>query len=138
MPLYEYYCKHCDGVFETIRQMSASSEPAPCPVCGKKAGRIPPTSFNARTMRDGYPRAIPDRGTYWHLGKEVKTRITGKVRMNEHPELTKPKPPKVLSKGERAALADRREAERKEEQRRLKEGGLRYIDRTKRLPKIAD
>ena len=28
-------------------------------------------------MREGYPRAIPDRGTYWHLGKEVKRPVTG-------------------------------------------------------------
>jgi len=31
------------------------------------------SSFMAFTYRDGYPRRIPDKGTYWHLGKEVKT-----------------------------------------------------------------
>src|SRR3990172_6724235 len=76
MPLYEYYCKSCDGVFETIRQIAQASSPAPCPVCSKKAQRIPPTSFNAFTMRDGYPRRIPDRGTYWHLGKKSKGELS--------------------------------------------------------------
>lgn len=136
MPLYEYFCKHCDGIFETIRQISQSSDPAPCPVCAKKAQRIPPTSFNARTIRDGYPRAIPDRGTYWHRGKEVKKRISGRVRPNEHPELTKPRPPKVFSKGERSAMADRAVAERKEQMRRAKDGLRPMIDRTKRRPRI--
>ena len=61
MPLYEYYCKSCDGIFETIRPIREASSPAPCPVCAKKAQRVPPTSFAAFTMREGYPRAIPDR-----------------------------------------------------------------------------
>jgi putative FmdB family regulatory protein len=136
MPLYEYFCKHCDGVFESVKPMAKASEPAPCPLCERKAQRIPPTSFNARTMRDGYPRAIPDRGTYWHLGKEVKSRNTGGVPMNEHPELYKPKPKPRLSKGEREILADKQRLESKEEARKLRDGAPRIIDRTKRLPKV--
>jgi hypothetical protein len=58
--------------------------------------------------------------------------------MNEHPELTKPKPPKVLSKGERSALADRREAQRKEQVRRAKDGLRPMIDNTKRRPRTVD
>jgi len=123
MPVYEYYCKRCDGVFEAIRTMAQASTPAPCPECGKKAERIPPTSFAAFTMREGYPRAIPDRGTYWHLGKEVKRPITGKARMNEHPEINKPQPPPRKSKGDLEALADKREAKRKEEQK-MRESGI--------------
>jgi putative FmdB family regulatory protein len=121
VPVYEYYCKHCDGIFETIRTISRAAEPAPCPVCARKAGRIPPTSFAARTMRDGYPRAIPDRGTYWHLGKEVKKPLTGTVRMNEHPELTKPRPKPRPSKGELDIMRDKRHIEQKEATRRKKD-----------------
>lgn len=132
MPLYEYYCKHCDGVFETIRQMSQVSEPAPCPACGRKAKRMPPSSFAARTMREGYPRAIPDRGTYWHLGKEVKQRISGATRMNEHPELTKPRPKRQKSKGEMEIARERKHAEAKEEARKRRDGVPRVIDRSKR------
>lgn len=128
MPLYEYYCKHCDGVFESMRSISQSSDPAPCPVCTRKAKRIPPTSFNARTMRDGYPRAIPDRGTYWHLGKEVKKPISGAVRMNEHPEINKPKPKPKKSKGELSAEADRKHAAAKERKKML-DSGVRPIER---------
>jgi putative FmdB family regulatory protein len=138
MPLYEYYCKHCDGIFETMRPIAQASVPAPCPLCAKKARRIPPTSFNARTMREGYPRAIPDRGTYWHLGKEVKTKNTGGVPMNHHPELYKPAPKRRPSKGEREISADKQRMQAKEESYRRKEGMPRIIDRTKRLPRITD
>jgi putative FmdB family regulatory protein len=93
MPLYEYYCKSCDGVFEELRSMRESSEPAPCPLCDHDSQRIMPTSFSAFTFRDGMPRRIPDDFTYWHHdGRKVKTMNTGGVPMNEHPELYKPDP----------------------------------------------
>jgi len=132
MPVYEYYCKHCDGIFEAIRPMRSASEPAPCVVCGRKAQRVPPTSFAAFTMREGYPRAIPDRGTYYHLGKEVKRPITGPTKMNEHPEINKPKPPPTKSKGEIEIEREKAHAKKVEEQRRRKEGAPRIIDRTGR------
>jgi len=106
MPLYEYYCEHCDGVFESLRPMREAGEPYPCPLCDRDGKRIMPTSFSAFTFRDGMARRIPDRGTYWHLGKEVKTMNTGGVPANEHPELYKPPPKPVLSKGE---VEDRQE-----------------------------
>jgi hypothetical protein len=115
-----------------MRPVREASEPSSCPVCGKKATRIPPTSFAAFTMREGYPRAIPDRGTYYHLGKEVKKPITGAVRMNEHPELTKPRPKPKKSKGEVSAAADKREAQRKEARRRRDSGVSEIIDHTRR------
>ena len=132
MPVYEYYCKNCDGIFESIGQIAKASEPAPCPECARKADRVPPTSFSAFTMRDGYPRSIPDRGTYYHLGKEVKQPIRGPVRMNEHPEINKPRPKPKPSKGEVEARRDRRQAEVKEERRRRKDGMPKVIDRTPR------
>ena len=109
MPLYEYFCKHCDGVFEALRSIRQSSEPSACPVCTREADRVMPTSFAAFTYRDGYPRRIPDKGTYWHLGKEVKNLVTGPVRPNEHPEINKPIPPPKPLKGD---VADSREAAR--------------------------
>ena len=102
MPIYEYYCQHCDGVFEQLRSMREASEAYPCPVCDRDGQRIMPTSFSAFTFRDGYPRRIPDRGTYWHFDKEVKTMNTGGVPANEHPELYKPEPKPTPSKGDRA------------------------------------
>ena len=100
MPLYEYYCESCDGVFETLRSMREAAEPAPCPLCDRDGSRIMPTSFAAFTFRDGMPRRIPDRGTYWHFDKEVKTMNTGGVPANEHPELYKPEPARTRSRGE--------------------------------------
>jgi putative FmdB family regulatory protein len=120
MPLYEYYCNHCDGVFEQLRSMREAGEDYPCPVCDRDSKRIMPTSFSAFTFRDGYPRRIPDRGTYWHLDKEVKTMNTGGVPANEHPELYKPDPPRTLSKGEQA---DRSEVQA------IKEKNLQRIQR---------
>lgn len=107
MPLYEYFCEPCDGVFELLRGFRESSEPASCPVCNRDAQRVMPTSFNAFTFRDGYPRRIPDKGTYWHLGKEVKNLITGPARPNEHPEINKPIPPPRPLKGDVEEQRDR-------------------------------
>jgi len=138
MPLYEYLCKPCDGIFETMRPIAQAADPAPCPVCGKNGQRVMPTSFNAFTMREGYPRRIPDKGTYWHLGKEVKKRSTGGVRMNEHPEINKPRPKRRKSKGELEIVADKRRIEAQEAARRRRDGLAPIIDRTKRVSEYHD
>ncbi len=132
MPVYEYFCKSCDGVFEAIRPIAKASEPSPCPVCAKKAQRMPPSSFSAFTMREGYPRAIPDRGTYWHLGKEVKRPVSGPTRMNEHPEINKPEPKRRRSKGELEINTERRRIAAKERSQKRKDGVPEIIDRSKR------
>ena len=100
MPLYEFLCEPCNGVFEALRPIREAAEPAPCPVCNHDGKRMMPSSFTAFTFRDGYPRRIPDKGTYWHLGKEVKNLVTGGVQPNEHPEINKPIPPPAPLKGE--------------------------------------
>jgi putative FmdB family regulatory protein len=100
MPLYEFMCESCDGVFEALRPIREAGDPAPCPVCNRDGKRMMPSSFTAFTFRDGYPRRIPDKGTYWHLGKEVKNLVTGGVQPNEHPEINKPIPPPAPLKGD--------------------------------------
>ncbi len=115
MPLYEYFCDPCDGIFEALRPIREASDPVACPVCDRDGRRIMPTSFTAFTFRDGYPRKLPDKGTYWHLGKEVKRRVTGGMRPNEHPEINKPRPPRRKSKGEISV-------EKEKAQLRIKEG----------------
>jgi len=114
MPLYEYYCEPCNGIFEELRPMREASEPVPCPVCYKDAKRIMPTSFAAFTFRDGYPRRIPDDGKYWHLGKKVSRLVTS-ARPNEHPEVNKPEPKKRKTKGEKQELQDMKELAAKRE-----------------------
>lgn len=37
MPLYEYFCPHCNLSFELIRPLSQSEQDASCPHCGNKA-----------------------------------------------------------------------------------------------------
>ena len=107
MPLYEYLCRHCEGIFEALRPMREASFPVPCPECDRDGERIMPTSFNAFTFRDGYPRKLPDRGTYWHMGKEVKNRIKGAFRPFEHPEINKPEPKPSKLKGEVSVEKDK-------------------------------
>ncbi len=124
MPIYEYYCEHCDGIFEALRPMREAADPAPCIVCDRDGQRIMPTSFNAFTFREGYPRRLPDKGTYWHLGKEVKSKISGRFRPNEHPELTRRKPPPRKSKGDLDVEREKSDLVAKEA-RRMRASGLR-------------
>ncbi len=118
MPLYEYYCQHCDGVFEALRPIREAALPVPCPVCHRDGQRIM-SSFMALTYRNGYPRRIPDKGTYWHLGKEVKT-LPKRMRHYEHPELAEPKPVKRPAKGERGEQKERAVEESKQKRYRKK------------------
>ncbi|MGH2586311.1 MAG: FmdB family zinc ribbon protein [Dehalococcoidia bacterium] len=141
MPLYEYYCQPCDGIFEAIRPIREASEPAPCPVCNKEGKRMMPTSFSAFTYRDGYPRRIPDKGTYWHLGKEVKSLITGPVRPNEHPEVNKPEPAPRKAKGQVSDERERKRIERqhqRQEKREREAAAAAYEARTKKRPPQLD
>lgn len=105
MPLYEYFCQPCNGIFEELRPMREATEPVPCPQCYKDAGRIMPTSFSAFTFRDGYPRRIPDDGKFYHLGKKV-TKLVSSGRPNEHPEIDKPEPKRRKTKGEKEEIQD--------------------------------
>lgn len=112
MPLYEYFCEPCNGIFEELRPIREATEPVPCPVCYKDAKRIMPTSFAAFTFRDGYPRRIPDDNKFYHLGQKVSKLVTS-GRPNEHPEVNKPEPKKRRTKGERQEIRDMQESARK-------------------------
>ncbi|OAI39906.1 hypothetical protein AYO38_06695 [bacterium SCGC AG-212-C10] len=109
MPVYEYFCEPCNGIFEELRSMRDFEEPVPCPQCYKDAPRIMPTSFSAFTFRDGYPRRIPDDGKFYHLGQKVNKMITS-ARPNEHPEINKPEPKVKKLKGEVTEINDTVEA----------------------------
>ena len=124
MPLYEYYCADCHGVFELLRPAREASAAQPCPECDGDAPRIV-SNFEAFTFRDGYPRKLPDDGAYWHLGQKVSSPVTGPVEANEHPELLAktrrpPTAPTVEETEAHRMLADQY-AERHKEQR---ESGL--------------
>ena len=141
MPLYEFYCEPCDGVFEALRPIREASEPVPCPVCNRDGKRMMPSSFAAFTYRDGYPRRIPDKGTYWHLGKEVKNLITGPARPNEHPEVNKPEPEPKKPKGDLEIERERRRLERAQkaiEQKEREAAVQAYEERTKKRPPQLD
>ena len=114
MPLYEYYCEPCNGIFEELQPIRDMAPKMPCPECYKDAERIMPTSFAAFTFRDGYPRRIPDDGKFYHLGKKVSGRVK-RGRANEHPEVNKPKPKPKKTRGEKSALRDMQELAAKKE-----------------------
>ncbi len=122
MPVYEFYCDPCDGIFEALRPMREAADPVPCPVCDRDGRRIMPTTFMAFTFREGYPRCLPDKGTYWHLGKEVKSRIKGAFKPFEHPEINKPKPPPKKSKGDLSVEKEKRHLRQKEGRKMLDSG----------------
>jgi putative FmdB family regulatory protein len=105
MPLYEYFCEPCNGIFEELRPMREATEPVPCPQCYKDANRIMPTSFTAFTFREGYPRRIPDDGKYYHLGQKVSRLITG-GQPNEHPEINKREPEAAPLRGDINDIVD--------------------------------
>ena len=75
---------------------------------------------------------LPDPGTYWHLGKEVKKRISGRARPFEHPELKKRKGPAYVSKGDKSSASEKRRL-RNKEARKMLDSGVRPDGR--RLPK---
>ena len=84
MPLYEYYCDDCDGIFELIRPVRESSDPQPCVVCDGDGRRLMPTEVHAFTVRGGMPRRIPDQNLYWTpKGLSTKPMVTNDVKKME-------------------------------------------------------
>ena len=112
MPLYEYLCEDCEGIFEVVRPIREAPEPQPCPECDAECERVMPSSFAAFVMRQGYPRRIPDRGNYWHLGQEV-TYLPKKARPYEHPQVTKKREKEPLGAQDYTDLVDQKIAERR-------------------------
>ncbi len=135
MPLYEYYCENCHGIFEEIRQMREASLPAPCPECVREAPRIM-SGFTAFTLRDGYPRRIPDKGTYWHMGQEVKTKARS-LPKGTHPELLKPEPKQRVARGDAVVGLEKRIREREDALYRdkwgIKKDGMRSLKAKKNI-----
>ena len=136
MPLYEYYCEPCNGIYEAIRQMREASDPVPCPECSRDGARIMST-FAAFTMRDGYPRRIPDKGTFWHMGKEVKQRAK-RMKNWTHPELAEPESTPRPTKGDVRTAQDKAVAETSNARYRDRWGidsqGFRTVKAKKKKP----
>lgn len=105
MPLYEYYCAECNGIFEMLRPISQATDPQPCVVCDSESKRIMPTEFAAFVMRDGMPRRIPDRGLSWGLEGQLRNPLTSSEAKKEDiiPEEKKRRASTVLSEDEKVA-----------------------------------
>jgi putative FmdB family regulatory protein len=112
MPLYEYYCNDCNGVFELLRTVRLAGDDQPCPECDADAKRIISREFAAFIFRDGMPRRLPDRGTFWHLGQEVERPITGPTSGINHPDLVNKRPADAPSLEELEFFEYRQEVKR--------------------------
>jgi putative FmdB family regulatory protein len=89
VPIYEYYCADCNGVFEKLRPVRDASTPQPCPECDEDAARMVSRTFTAFTLRDGLPRRLPDTGGFWHFEQSVSSPINGPSYQGmTHPEIT--------------------------------------------------
>ncbi len=64
MPIYEYYCAHCDRTFEEWTQHHDAPASMCCPKCGGEAGRI---VSNTSFMLKGQGWYVTEYGT--HRGK---------------------------------------------------------------------
>jgi len=53
MPIYEYYCPHCEIVFDALRSMSEADEPIACPQCTGTEARRVPSCFAALVKGEG-------------------------------------------------------------------------------------
>ncbi len=134
MPLYEYYCEPCNGVYEAIRPMREASLAVPCPECDLDGERVM-SSFSAFTFREGYPRRLPDKGEYWHFGKKVQKRAE-RMQGTEHPELAVPKSPPKLTKGD-ASVGQQMWVDRQAEMGyREKEGVGQYLAKLPKARKV--
>ncbi len=105
MPLYEYYCSQCNGIFELLRPVRQATDSQPCVVCDAESKRIMPTEFAAFVMRDGMPRRIPDRGLSWGLEGQLKNPLTSSEAKKEDiiPEEKKRPASALLSEEEKVA-----------------------------------
>ena len=89
MPIYEYYCEDCNGVFEKLRPVRDAAKPQSCPECDEDAARIVSSTFTAFTLRDGLSRRLPDTGGFWHFEESVSSPINGPSYQGvTHPEVT--------------------------------------------------
>ncbi|MCH7999136.1 MAG: zinc ribbon domain-containing protein [Chloroflexi bacterium] len=52
MPLYEYYCRRCEGRFELLRPMGRLDDPAACPE-GHEGGERVLSTFAAFAQGEG-------------------------------------------------------------------------------------
>ncbi|TMB68346.1 MAG: zinc ribbon domain-containing protein [Chloroflexi bacterium] len=82
MPVYEYYCEACDGIFEALRSVRQSEESAPCPKCGTDADRIMPTTFASMSRKDGWRQRVPYHHKPVRAGTPAKTIARVKPKEN--------------------------------------------------------
>ena len=97
-----------------------------------------PMEFAAFTFRDGYPRRLPDKGTFRHMGKEVSSPVNQPARSYQHPEIHKKPPPAPPSAEEleRFDQKEDREAERHARNRRARPVHTHQSDGTSRAGRV--
>ncbi len=86
MAIYEYRCGSCGTEFEARRPMSEASDPAPCPKCGSKAGRLP----SVFASKEGYSLKVPTAPA-WRGPPESKAKAKAKPKPARKPTASAPR-----------------------------------------------
>lgn len=63
MPVYEYYCTHCEKRFDALRPMSQANAPIPCPRCNALSTQKMLSTFAAVSRDSGGSRLVAGSAT---------------------------------------------------------------------------
>lgn len=65
MPIYEYFCTHCQTTFETLRPTQQADAPAVCPACREASSQRILSLFasSVKTAQGGAPIAMSGGGS---------------------------------------------------------------------------
>ena len=59
MPLFEYYCNHCNKDFTLLQSANVNKEETECPECGKNSVDYKFSAFSAKTQKSAMPQSAP-------------------------------------------------------------------------------
>lgn len=62
MPLYEYFCSSCQGVFESLRPAKEADEPVTCPSCQHDSSQRILSLFANSVKTNGVGSPLPAGG----------------------------------------------------------------------------
>ena len=115
---------------EGVHRQSALGLPGLCP-CRT------PSTFQAFIIRNGYPRRIPDRGNFWHLGKEVSY-LPKSAKPGEHPQLPSERRKDPMKKQDFEELVEKKVADRrvKREERKAANARKMEVRNRKKIAKV--
>lgn len=88
MPVYEYYCEHCENIFTQLRSICDYNKSSNCPICDLSSERILFSAPRLNTMNGNTRKAYQLNEKSSHE-PSVRTRHTCNSSCN-HDHSTKP------------------------------------------------